>query len=61
MGHAARVRERALTDAREQVNLLMKELALGRAELRVSSRVPCGARTQPPSPVARKKVNIRKR
>lgn len=31
---AARVRERALTDAREQVNLLMKELALDRAELR---------------------------
>src|SRR5271154_4773439 len=31
---AARVRERALTDTREQVNLLMKELALDRAELR---------------------------
>jgi hypothetical protein len=31
---AARVRERALTDARAQVNLLMKELALDRAELR---------------------------
>jgi hypothetical protein len=31
---AARVRERALTDARDQVNLLMKELALDRAELR---------------------------
>jgi hypothetical protein len=31
---AARVRERALTDAREQVNLLMKELATDRAELR---------------------------
>jgi hypothetical protein len=31
---AARVRERALTDEREQVNLLMKELALDRAELR---------------------------
>jgi Plasmid replication region DNA-binding N-term len=31
---AARVRERGLADAREQVNLLMKELALGRAELR---------------------------
>jgi hypothetical protein len=31
---AARVRERALADAREQVNLLMKELATDRAELR---------------------------
>lgn len=31
---AARVRERALTEAREQVNLLMKELTLDRAELR---------------------------
>jgi transketolase len=31
---AARVRERALADAREHVNLLMKELALGSAELR---------------------------
>jgi Plasmid replication region DNA-binding N-term len=31
---AARVRERALSDVREQVNLLMKELALDRAELR---------------------------
>jgi Plasmid replication region DNA-binding N-term len=31
---AARFRERALADAREQVNLLMKELALDRAELR---------------------------
>jgi len=31
---AARVRERALTEAREQVNLLMKELATERAELR---------------------------
>jgi hypothetical protein len=31
---AARVRERALADARDQVNLLMKELALDRAELR---------------------------
>jgi len=31
---AARVRERALGDAREQVNLLMKELALDRTELR---------------------------
>jgi hypothetical protein len=31
---AARVRERALTDAREQVNLLMKEVALDHAELR---------------------------
>ena len=31
---AARVRERALTDAREQVNLLLKELAADRAELR---------------------------
>jgi hypothetical protein len=31
---AARVRERALSDAREQVNLLMKELVLNRAELR---------------------------
>jgi Plasmid replication region DNA-binding N-term len=31
---SARVRERALTDAREQVNLLMKELAIDRAELR---------------------------
>jgi Plasmid replication region DNA-binding N-term len=31
---AARLRERALTDAREQVNLLMKELVLNRAELR---------------------------
>jgi hypothetical protein len=31
---AARVRERALTDAREQVSLLMKELATDRAELR---------------------------
>jgi hypothetical protein len=31
---AARVRERSLADAREQVNLLMKELALDRAELR---------------------------
>jgi hypothetical protein len=31
---AARVRERALTDAREHVNVLMKELAIDRAELR---------------------------
>jgi hypothetical protein len=31
---AARVRERALADAREHVNLLMKELATDRAELR---------------------------
>jgi hypothetical protein len=31
---AARVRERALADAREQVNVLMKELTLDRAELR---------------------------
>jgi chromosome segregation ATPase len=31
---AARVRERALADAREQVSLLMKELALDREELR---------------------------
>jgi len=31
---AARVRERALADAREQVSLLMKELAADRAELR---------------------------
>lgn len=31
---AARVRERALTDAREHVNVLMKELAINRAELR---------------------------
>ena len=31
---AARVRERALSDAREQIGLLMKELALDRAELR---------------------------
>lgn len=31
---AARVRERALADAREQVSLLMKELAIDRAELR---------------------------
>jgi hypothetical protein len=31
---AARVRERALTEAREQMNLLMKELATDRAELR---------------------------
>jgi len=31
---AARVRERALSDAREQVNALMKELVLNRAELR---------------------------
>jgi hypothetical protein len=31
---AARVRERALADARDQVNLLMKELAIDRAELR---------------------------
>jgi hypothetical protein len=31
---AARVRERALTDSREQVSLLMKELSLDRAELR---------------------------
>jgi hypothetical protein len=31
---AARVRERALADAREHVNVLMKELALGSAELR---------------------------
>src|SRR6202789_2580299 len=31
---AARVRERALADAREQVTLLMKELAIERAELR---------------------------
>ena len=31
---AARVRERALADAREYVNLLMKELATDRAELR---------------------------
>jgi len=32
---AARVRERALADAREHVNVLMKELALGSAELRL--------------------------
>jgi transketolase len=32
---AARVRERALADAREHVNVLMKELATDRAELRV--------------------------
>jgi recombinational DNA repair ATPase RecF len=31
---AARVRERALADAREQINTLMKELSLDRAELR---------------------------
>ena len=31
---AARVRERALTDAREHVNVLMQELVLNRAELR---------------------------
>jgi Plasmid replication region DNA-binding N-term len=31
---AARVRERALADVREQVNVLMKELSLDRAELR---------------------------
>jgi hypothetical protein len=31
---AARVRERALADARDQMNLLLKELALDRAELR---------------------------
>jgi hypothetical protein len=31
---AARVRERALADAREHVNVLMKELATDRAELR---------------------------
>jgi hypothetical protein len=31
---AARVRERALTDAREQANVLLKELVLNRAELR---------------------------
>jgi len=31
---AARTRERALADARDQVNLLMKELAIDRAELR---------------------------
>jgi hypothetical protein len=31
---AARIRERALADARDQVNLLMKELAIDRAELR---------------------------
>jgi hypothetical protein len=31
---AARVRERALADAREHVNVLMKELVLNRAELR---------------------------
>jgi plasmid replication DNA-binding protein KfrA len=31
---AARVRERALIDAREHVNVLMKELAIDRAELR---------------------------
>jgi len=31
---AARVRERALADSRDQVSLLMKELALDRAELR---------------------------
>ncbi len=31
---AARVRERALTDARAQVNMLMQELVLNRAELR---------------------------
>jgi len=31
---AARVRERALADAREHVNILMKELAVDRAELR---------------------------
>jgi hypothetical protein len=31
---AARVRERALVDSREQIGLLMKELALDRAELR---------------------------
>jgi hypothetical protein len=31
---AARIRERALADAREHVNVLMKELAIDRAELR---------------------------
>jgi hypothetical protein len=31
---AARVRERALTDAREQIGLLMKELAADRSALR---------------------------
>jgi hypothetical protein len=31
---AARVRERALTDARDHINVLMKELAIDRAELR---------------------------
>ena len=31
---AARVRERALSDAREHVNVLLKELAADRAELR---------------------------
>lgn len=37
---AARVRERALSDAREHVNVLMKELVLNRAELRArDSRV----------------------
>lgn len=34
---AARVRERALTDAREQVNVLLQELATDRAELRSRS------------------------
>lgn len=32
---AARIRERALADAREQVNLLMRELAADRTELRI--------------------------
>jgi hypothetical protein len=31
---AARTRERALAEARDQVNLLMKELTIDRAELR---------------------------
>ncbi len=31
---AARVRERALTEARDQINVLLKELAADRAELR---------------------------
>jgi hypothetical protein len=34
---AARVRERALAESREQVNLLMKELASDRAELRAGN------------------------
>ena len=41
---AARVRERALADAREHVNLLMKELATDRAELRAREAAHCRPR-----------------